>query len=402
MNLLVIAPYFPMPDRMGADNRFVAVLKLLVDEHRVTFVAHGPDKQVARYGKGIVEGYRSALEQLGVAIAGPAWRPSLAGGQFDAVMLQYCFDGLQMIRDIRAFQPRSRILVDNGDVAYRRLLSKAELTGNSQDVAAARQKKAEELAVYRAVDAILAVSQEDLDSVRQDIPNLRAFMVPNIHPIPGPATVARASDRIVFVGSFLHEPNVDAVIWFVNEVLPLILAAVPGVKFQIVGYGPPPEVAALASAHVDVVGHVPSTAPYLESATVSVAPLRFGAGVKGKIGEAMAHRLPVVTTGIGVEGFGLTPGVNVLVGDSADAFARHVVRLLQEPGAREQIADAGFRFICDNFSEQAVHHQVREMMAALPSLPVRRAPVTATWPILLDQWLDRHVRWRLGSRRAAP
>src|SRR5581483_10434832 len=97
-------------------------------------------------------------------------------------------------------------------------------------------------------------------------------------------------------------------IYFTSAILPKIVDAVPDVKLRIVGNAPPEEIVRLASQHVEVVGYVPDTKPYLQKSVISVAPLRFGGGMKGKVGEAMSYGLGVVTTSFGAEGFGLTAG----------------------------------------------------------------------------------------------
>jgi glycosyltransferase involved in cell wall biosynthesis len=105
---------------------------------------------------------------------------------------------------------------------------------------------------------------------------------------------------MIFVGGFRHEPNIDAVVYFCEEILPRVKNVIPEARFTIVGSYPPVEVKNLNNEYITVTGHVSSTTPYLQESYVSVAPLRYGAGMKGKIGEAMAHGLPVVTTTKGV------------------------------------------------------------------------------------------------------
>lgn len=386
-----------MPDRMGADNRFVYILRLLAVEHKIAFVAFGTRIQVERYGAEAVEAYQQRLVGLGVTMLGPGVRSALRWGRPDLVIFEYCFKKTRFIDEVRALFPTARVVVDNGDVAYRRMLSKAGHTQNREDQTAAEDLKRAELEVYRSVDAILAVSEDDLACVRAYIPDIRAYLIPNIHATGTATAAARVCNQLIFVGSFLHEPNVDAVVWTVREILPLIWAQRPDVRLQIVGYGPPPEVLALACARVEVIGYVASTAPWLQAAAISIAPLRFGAGVKGKIGEAMAFGLPVVTTRVGIEGFGLTPDSNVLVGDTAELFAQQVLRLLQCDQLRSDIGRAGLQFIEHHFSEAAVRKQVRSMMNAVPSLPVKRPSPLKTWPILMAAWFDRNVRWRFKT-----
>src|SRR4029077_18967392 len=112
----------------------------------------------------------------------------------------------------------------------------------------------------------------------------------------------------------------------------------PDTKLWVVGNAPPPEIVALGSANVVVTGYVRHLGPYLESALVSVAPLRFGSGMKGKIGEAMAWGIPVVTTTIGAEGMGLQDGGEALIADTPEDFARRIFELHQNPELWESVA----------------------------------------------------------------
>jgi glycosyltransferase involved in cell wall biosynthesis len=204
----------------------------------------------------------------------------------------------------------------------------------------------------------------------------------------------RDRNALIFVGAYTHPPNVDAALFFVNEVLPLIVAAKPNVRLRLIGFAPPPEVLALASDEVEVLGYVEETAPYLDSSYISIAPIRFGAGVKGKIGDAMAHRLPVVTTSVGVEGFGLTPGDNILVGNTPREFADAVIRLLVDDALHEKLAQAGFDFIRQNFSEEVIGRRIGDFVGMLDSYPVQLLPVQIRIRQSIFNWLERTLFWR--------
>jgi glycosyltransferase involved in cell wall biosynthesis len=399
LNILIISAWYPMADRLGGDHRFIHLIDGMTANHSVAYLAFSPESQAETYGNQATDAYRAKLAELGITILQPGVRAALSGSRYDVVLFQYSSHALMWHKEVRTFQPQARVVIDNGDVAYRRFFSKAELTGNQDDLDIAEKSKREELSAYRCADAIITVSQDDLGVVQQDIPDIHAFVIPNIHPIPDTSTSIREKHTLLFVGSFLHPPNVDGMVWFVNEVLPIVVREKPEVRLRIVGYGPTPEIQALRSPHVEVVGYVPETAPYLESAYISIAPLRYGAGVKGKIGEAMAYRLPVVTTSIGIDGFGLTPGKNILVSDTAEGFSRHIIQLLDDTQLYEEIAESGFQFIRERFSTQAVNNKIQSMLAALPGLPVKRLHIFQRFEILLDDLLERHVRWRFGGTR---
>jgi len=402
MRLLIISSFYPMPDRLAGDHRFMRFIEGLVDEHQLDYVAYAPDSQAQQFGLEETERYRQGVADAGIQVLSPGVRPALRRERYDAIFFQYYYQLPLWITDVRAFQPWARVVVDNGDVAFRRFFSKAELTGKAEDFAEAEVVKREELAAYRQADAVLTVSKEDTDVVAAEIRDLRAYIIPNIHTMPPPRDCARDRHMLVFVGSFIHHPNTDGILYFVQEVMPIIRHAYLGVRLQIVGNAPTEEVLALTGEDVEVLGYVPETAPYLDSAYISIAPLRFGAGVKGKIGEAMAHRLPVVTTSIGIDGFGLTPGENVLVADTPELFARHVLDLLRDERLHERLAEAGFRFVQAHFSEAAVILRIREFMKELPSIPVKQLSLRRRLTILAGDWIDRQIGWRLKARKTKP
>ena len=184
-------------------------------------------------------------------------------------------------------------------------------------------------------------------------------------------------------------------VYFCAEILPLIIEAEPEARLRIIGGSPTGEIAALASHHVDVLGFVPDTKPFLESSVISVAPLRFGGGMKGKIGEAMSFALPVVTTSTGIEGFGLKPGTDALVGDNPRDFADATIRLLRDREYLEQVRMAGYGFIRDHYSDLAVSGRIDTLFGKLENYPVKRMAPASLWLRRAKEGWKRHVGWRL-------
>ena len=172
-------------------------------------------------------------------------------------------------------------------------------------------------------------------------PDLKIEVIPTLHRLPEAIASREQRRDLLFVGGFSHTPNVDAVLYFCGEIFPLIQTRLSDLKVHIVGNAPSAEIIALATDDVIVDGYVPNLAPYLESALISIAPLRYGAGMKGKIAEAMAHGVPVVTTTIGAEGMNLRDGVDALIAETAVSFADSVIRLHQDPLLWESLSRNG-------------------------------------------------------------
>ena len=396
MNVLVVADAFPMPDRTSADFRLTELLSMIAQEHHVFFFAISAQNQIAALGKDEVARYREMLAKRGITAVEGSIKGALKAREYAVVMFEWYFTARYLLAEIRARQPRARVIVDTVDVVFNRLEAKARLTQARSDIAKAAETKVAELAVYANADIVITVTDADAAILHREGSDVVTFTIPNIHPrqdLPPPPP--ENEKRLVFIGSFSHEPNVDAMRYFCRDVLPLIVAVEPEVRLRIIGNGPTPEITALASDHVEVLGFVPDTRPFLESSAISIAPLRFGGGMKGKIGEAMSHALPVVTTSTGIEGFGLQPGRDALVGDDARTFAASVTHLLRDREYREQIRMAGYRFMREHYSDIAARERVRTLLVNLEGYPIRQMPPSQRWLFgVKDAW-DQHLGWRL-------
>ena len=155
---------------------------------------------------------------------------------------------------------------------------------------------------------------------------------------------------LCFLGGYRHAPNVDAVVYFVNEIFPLIKSQEPNIRFIIAGAHPPEEVRALAGDGVVVTGMVDDLRDLFDPCRVFVCPLRVGAGVKGKVASALSYGIPVVSTSLGVEGTELKHGKQVLVADSSSAFAEAVLRVYRDPDLWGSLSRAGQDLVKDTLS----------------------------------------------------
>ena len=182
-----------------------------------------------------------------------------------------------------------------------------------------------------------------LDVRRSGLRNARC--IPNGYTLQSrpPARRVRGPNPVMlFVGLLSWPPNADAVTWFAAAVLPIVRSHLPGVRFRIVGRGGEGLGSDLATiAGVELVGGVDDLQPELDAATISVVPVRFGGGTRLKVVEALANRLPLVTTTIGCEGIDVVKDTHCLVGDDAASLASSCVRLLTDASLRSRLADAG-------------------------------------------------------------
>jgi GT2 family glycosyltransferase/ubiquinone/menaquinone biosynthesis C-methylase UbiE len=272
------------------------------------------------------------------------------------------------IRLVRQHAPHARVAFDTVDLHHIRESRRAALSADPEAERLAAMYREMELGLVRACDATITVTDDERRIVAAEVPGASVFVIPTIHRLvlDGPGSEGRSG--ILFVGGFRHPPNEDAVVWFAHEVFPLILDAAPGTTLTIAGSAPSDRVLALASDHVAVLGFVPDLEPLYRTARVVVAPIRYGAGMKGKVAEALAHGLPVVTTTVGAEGMGLEDGVHALVRDDAKGFADALVDLLTDPVSWASLREAGRILVREQFSPETTRAR---LVALLHDLGIR-------------------------------
>ncbi len=399
MKIAAIANDYPAFDRASAPLRFFNVLTILSAKHQIYYSAVNWRDQVSSIGEEAVRRYRGALQGLGIEVSDDAVHRVLRKDRYDAILFEFYYTALPVLEETRFWQPAARIVIDTGDVNYHRLLRKAALTHKKEDAVKAQRTKLAELGTYRASDLVVAVSEEDKAVLWQETHDIRVEIIPNLHVVPEfDSATQTIPNSLIFIGSFDHEPNRDAIVYFSNDILPLIREKVPSVTLRVIGNSPPPEIQRLAGPGVEILGQVPDTTPFLRSSRVSIAPLRFGAGLKGKVGEAMACSVPVVTTLVGIEGFGLSPGVNVLVGDAPQEFADAVVRLCTDDELYQLVRKSGWWFLKSKFSTEVVAKRIEDIFDSLPNMPIKALPANRRVQKNVKYFLDRHVTWRLKSR----
>jgi len=222
--------------------------------------------------------------------------------------------------------------------------------------------------IMRRFDVVMTLSAYDRKYLLDRVPGLDARTVP----IPagldiGERKFAREENTILFLASYRYRPvNVQGALWFCREVLPLVRAECPAARFIIAGYGPPPELTALAAdPQVLVPGFVEDLEECYKRAAVFVAPILQGGGIIVKVLDALAAGTPVVTTGYGNEGIGGIPGRDLLVEDDPAAFAAAVISLLRDPELGERLAESGRAFAAEHFSLEAVVAQIEAVYREL-------------------------------------
>ena len=328
-SVLIVSDVVP-GHRAAGEVRLARIAALLAEQCSVSLVAldrDPADPDVAR----IRQLAASGVEVIDVP--GPtALRAALVARYYDLVILEFWHVADRALDLVRARQPRAVVAVDTVDLHF--LREERWAAFGSDAPAGVQDRKRRELALYEAVDARIFTSDAELDHYTAATGIVGGNLIVSVIADPLPRAVRPRQPCVVFVGSFWHAPNPDGVRWFAERVWPAVRAARPDAVFAIAGSRIGPEIQRLAEVEgIEVLGFVEDLEALYDRACVAVAPLRFGAGVKGKVAEALAACLPMVATSVATEGLGLVDGVDLLVADDAELFAAKLIRLLDDPEA---------------------------------------------------------------------
>ncbi|MCA7024257.1 MULTISPECIES: glycosyltransferase [Stenotrophomonas] len=356
--VLIIDEAVPRPDRDSASLRQFNLIRMLLagGAHVVFLPTRGEHGGAAT----------QALQVLGVEVWHAPWLQGVGpwlrthGPRFQVAMLVRHHVATECLPLLRRHAPQARTVFDTVDLHYLRERRGAELSGDPRLARGAERTRASELAVMAATDVTLLVSAAEKQQLAVDAPSVRVELLSNLHEVAGRGLDWAQRQGLVFVGGFNHPPNLDAMQWFIGEVFPLIRQRLPEIRFHCIGADVPDSLRALAATQpgVQVHGYVPDVVPWMAGGRVAVAPLRFGAGVKGKINLSMAHGQPVVATHCAAEGMHLHDGEDVLVADDARAFADAVVRLHDDEALWRRLSGNGLDNIARHFSMDAAREVV--------------------------------------------
>jgi glycosyltransferase involved in cell wall biosynthesis len=355
----------PRPDRDSGSLRSYNLMRMLRAEgHDVGFLPEdGAD----------AGGYASALRALGVAVHAGATRAPLprwfAGHLpgYDVLVVSRYHLAEFLIPLARATAPTVRIVLDTVDLHHLREEREAEVRDDPLLRRLARATRQRELAAIRAADMAWVVSPVEAGILRSVLPDRPVALLPNIlEPQAAPPGYGGRSG-LLFVGGARHPPNVDAVEWLVDDIFPLVRARLLGCELHLVGPGLG-RLQALrrAAPGIHVHDHVPDLGPLLASCQVGLAPLRYGAGVKGKVNMYMAHGLPVVATRCAAEGSFLEHGCDVLLAEDAASQAAAIVQACHDPDLWQRLATGGLRNVRQHFSFETARLAIDRTLELLP------------------------------------
>jgi glycosyltransferase involved in cell wall biosynthesis len=376
-----------------------------LEGHKVTFMPQNAYFNDPRYLLNLERlGIQTASAPPGQLVNERAFREFFTGKTFDYVVISFYHVAKTLLPLCRELFPQAKIIIDTVDLHFVREERRAQLTQDPNLAVQALHTRRDEISTYAKADALWAITPDERDVLLREVAVQDIAVVPNIHEVHPLRTSFSKRDGLLFVANFNHPPNAEGIAWFCQEVLPTLRARFPELKTRVVGNEPPAFLEQFAHMGVERMGWVQDLEPLLAKSRVSIAPLLHGAGMKGKVGEALAAGLPCVTTPIGSEGMGLTHGSDVLVADNAQAFASAVILAYSNEDLWNMLAVNGPAFMEEHYTPRAIQSAIHDAFSS--SSASAESPVSY---VAVPDWsdadnvkalMDGYVRKHTGSSKS--
>ncbi|MDQ1806379.1 glycosyltransferase [Chryseobacterium sp. CKR4-1] len=371
-NVLIVDSQIPTFDKDSASNRITEIAKFLAKHYNVylmdwrkaipkveskKYIKNLNDHNVIVYtpfiGKyGIMKGKKHFINNL-LPKLDFVWchRPEL---------FEY------YLEFFRKEAPKAKIIYDMVDIHYLRMERGLEIKYNKNRAKELVHYKYIETELCKKADKIAVISDKEKEFMTAFVDEFKLFTVSNVHNLkvkPEDMPPFEKRNGIFFIGTFLHDPNVDAVEILYHKIMPLVWKALPDLKITIIGSEAPQSIIDMNSDKFEVAGFVENIIPYYENCFASVSPLRFGAGVKGKIGQALEYTLPVLTTEIGAEGMFLKDGVTAMIAGNEDyqKFADNIIKICSDKNTWDTLHNNSEKAIYP-FSIEAQKDEIFELL----------------------------------------
>ncbi len=355
-HILYVDAVTPEPDKdSGSVDAFYTMKILSAQGHRVHFV---PGSNFAHWGEATEN-----LERMGVeCIYAPFYTNMNAlleerGDMFDYVVLSRAESCEHYLDIIRKKCPSAKIIYNTVDLHFLRMMREAEISGKSADMKAAKSMKSQELSYIEKANKIIVISEHERDllSKEHNVPASKISTIPLIRNEAERRGGYEKREDIAFIGGYRHPPNVDAVHWMVKEIWPSISKKLPNAKLRICGSHMPKEFYEFASDSVVIDGFIPDLEDFLAGLRLTIAPLRFGAGLKGKVASSIGAGVPCVGTDIAFEGMASKGLKDIRFAANKPAeFAKLCHALYSDEKKWEKASTSGVIYHNENYAYQNV------------------------------------------------
>jgi len=363
-HVLVIDAVTPQPDHDSGSIRMMAILELLVEMgYRVSFMPIN----LAWSGR-----YSEALQAKGIeTICHPETSSPSAWLQTYGTLLDWIIGSRYYVlddvfSDIKKYAPQARIVFDTVDLHFLREQRKASLENDATMAKVAESTQKVESTLIKNSDTTLVVSSVEKDLLHEQLPDADIRILSNIHTTVGTVSPRNKRSGLLFVGGFQHPPNVDAARWLIEDILPKLRSQDPNIELHLIGSRMPEWLQNMQAPGLYNHGFVEDLMPHLTQRRVALAPLRYGAGVKGKVNQAMAYGIPVVATSMAAEGLHATHNVDILIADDTESFVDEIIRVYNDKGLWQQLSKGGLANVETHFSRKAARQVLEEILSQTP------------------------------------
>ncbi len=365
--LLWIDALFPTPDQdSGSADTFNFLKTACEGGWGVTFIPQANRNHATPYTE--------QLQRLGIECWYQPYLQSVAdylktyGHQFDVIVLSRVVVASDVIEDVTRYAPEAKIIFNTVDLHFLRESREREIIyrhhlGSGEDNSKTDSLKEKELNIIKRADLTILISPNEETIVREQVPSARTTVIPIARDIPGRGRGFQGRHDICFLGGFSHTPNIDAVEYFISEIWDLVKENLPECRFVVAGSNIPDSIQRLSSQDIIIEGFVPELHTLFERVKLSIAPLRYGAGMKGKVVSSLSFGVPVIATSIAIEGMGLTDGLDVSVANEPADFANLISQLYRAETDWERLSQNGLNSAREKFSSAKLSPKIMDALA---------------------------------------
>lgn len=337
-SILIIDTQIPTYDKDSASNRLTEIAKFLAKSYNVylmdsdTFIPKVESKKYIQHlNNHNITVYVPALNIFGLTKSRKDFIINILP-KLDFIWLHRPEVFQKYLAFFQKRKSKAKIIYDMVDIHYLRLERGLQIKYDEKRAIEVVNYKYIETELCKKADKIAVISNKEKEFMTSFVDEKKLFTISNVHSLkvqPQDMPSFEKRKGIFFIGSFLHDPNVDAVEILYHKIMPLVWQKLPELSITIIGSEAPESIQKMNSERFRIKGYVEDVIPYYENCIASVSPLRFGAGVKGKIGQALEYALPVLTTEIGAEGMFLENGVTALISGNEDhqKFADNIIKI---------------------------------------------------------------------------
>lgn len=358
--ILVVDAAMPTPDRDAGSKRMFEILKLMQ--------SFGYQVAFADLGLSRPEPYTKDLQQMGIeVIARPEWSSvkeflKSRGSEFNIVWISRVNSANQCMQFVSKYAAGAKIIFDTVDLHHVREMRQAEIGQNAAMHKKALVRQREEFDAVRKSDWTVAVSGQEAGLIRSFVPTARVQVVSLAEEEVEQVPAWQNRKDIVFLGGFRHQANGDALQWFIHEIFPLVMEDIPEAKLCVIGSDLPQELRKYESGRIQMIGYVPRLTHRLKHFRVGIVPLRFGAGVKGKIVTMASHGVPVVASRVAAEGMMFESMNSIWVEDDPREFANAIMRLYLDPDMWDRLSEGGRQVVKDFYSVKKMKTDLKTVL----------------------------------------